>query len=145
MKEEKTKIILLPILLKSNVVYFIFRKGTKCQLDLDYLAIKKNSKKIVNQIKHNPYSLNIKYNYFWVFCRLFRSNMFLCANTIIHKKMRPESKISILCSERWCTSIGRNAVMCLFSNDLKLGIGVTFAEVSYSKSWIFLLSTDTKY
>ena len=45
MKEEKTKIILLPILLKSNVVYFIFRKGTKCQLDLDYLAIKKNSKK----------------------------------------------------------------------------------------------------
>ena len=50
MKEEKTKIILLPILLKSNVVYFIFRKGTKCQLDLDYLAIKKNSKKIVNQI-----------------------------------------------------------------------------------------------
>ena len=64
MKEEKTKIILLPILLKSIVVYFISRKGTKCQLDLDYLAIKKNSKKIVNQIKHNPYSLDIKYNYF---------------------------------------------------------------------------------
>ena len=45
MKEEKTKMILLPILLKSNVVYFISRKGTKCQLDFDYLAIKKNSKK----------------------------------------------------------------------------------------------------
>ena len=145
MKEEKTKIILLPILLKSNVVYFIFRKGTKCQLDLDYLAIKKNSKKIVNQIKHNPYSLNIKCNYFWVFCRLFRSNMCRSANTIVHQRMRPKSKISILSSERWLDSIGRNAVMCSFSNDLKLGSGVTFAEVSYSKSWIFLLSTDTKY
>ena len=64
MKEEKTKTILLPILLKLNVVYFISSEGAKCQLDLDYLAIKKNSKKIVNQIKHNPYSLNIKYNYF---------------------------------------------------------------------------------
>ena len=145
MKEEKTKIILLPILLKSIVVYFISRKGTKCQLDLDYLAIKKNIKKIVNQIVKSTELSYIICNYFWVFCRLFRSNKCRSANTIVHQMMRPKSKISILSSERWLDSIGRNAVMCSFSNDLKLGSGVTFAEVSYSKSWIFLLSTDTKY
>ena len=64
MKEEKTKIILLPILLKSIVVYFISRKGTKCQLDLDYLAIKKNSKKIVNQIVQSTELSYIECNYF---------------------------------------------------------------------------------